>query len=75
MEAVAGLWCASLGFSSDRLREAADRQMRKLPYYHGFGAKSHEPMIELAEMWCSARRCRWGAPSSPIPAPRPTTPR
>lgn len=50
MEAVAGLWCASLGFSNERLREAADRQMRKLPYYHGFGAKSHEPMIELAEM-------------------------
>ena len=24
--------------------------MRKLPFYHGFTAKSHEPMIDLAEM-------------------------
>ena len=24
--------------------------MRKLPFYHSFAAKSHEPMIELAEM-------------------------
>ncbi|MFC0408213.1 aspartate aminotransferase family protein [Roseomonas elaeocarpi] len=50
IEAVAGLWCASLGFSNERLREAADRQMRKLPFYHAFGAKAHEPMIELSEM-------------------------
>ena len=25
-------------------------QMRKLPFYHAFAAKSHEPMIDLAEM-------------------------
>ena len=25
-------------------------QMRKLPFYHAFTAKSHEPMIDLAEM-------------------------
>ena len=29
---------------------AATNQMRKLPFYHAFTAKSHEPMIELAEM-------------------------
>ncbi|GAN76545.1 aspartate aminotransferase family protein [Acidisphaera rubrifaciens] len=50
IEAVAGLWCASLGFDNERLVEAAARQMRQLPFYHGFTAKSHEPMIELAEM-------------------------
>ena len=50
IEAVAGLWCASLGFDNERLVEAAARQMRKLPFYHGFTAKSHEPCIELAEM-------------------------
>lgn len=50
IEAVAGLWCASLGFDNERLAEAAARQMRRLPFYHGFTAKSHEPMIELAEM-------------------------
>ena len=50
IESVAGLWCASLGFSNERLARAAYEQMRKLPFYHAFGPKSHEPMIELAEM-------------------------
>jgi 4-aminobutyrate--pyruvate transaminase len=50
IESVAGLWCASLGFSNERLAQAALAQMRKLPFYHAFGAKSHEPMIELSEM-------------------------
>ncbi|MBV9537883.1 MAG: aspartate aminotransferase family protein [Acidisphaera sp.] len=50
IESVAGLWCAALGFSNERLVEAAARQMRTLPFYHAFTAKSHEPMIDLAEM-------------------------
>jgi len=50
IEAVAGLWCAALGFDNERLVEAAARQMRQLPYYHSFTAKSHEPMVDLAEM-------------------------
>ena len=50
IESVAGLWCASLGFSNERLAKAAYDQMIKLPFYHGFTAKSHEPMIDLAEM-------------------------
>ena len=50
IEAVAGLWCASLGFSNERLARAAYEQMQKLPFYHGFTAKSHEPMIQLSEM-------------------------
>jgi 4-aminobutyrate--pyruvate transaminase len=50
IESIAGLWCASLGFDNERLVQAAVAQMRKLPYYHGFTAKSHEPCIDLAEM-------------------------
>jgi 4-aminobutyrate---pyruvate transaminase len=50
IESVAGLWCASLGFDNERLVQAAVAQMRKLPFYHAFTAKSHEPMIDLAEM-------------------------
>jgi 4-aminobutyrate---pyruvate transaminase len=50
IESVAGLWCASLGFDNERLVQAAVNQMRKLPFYHAFTAKSHEPMIDLAEM-------------------------
>ena len=50
IESVAGLWCASLGFSNERLAQAAYKQLQTLPFYHAFTAKSHTPMIELAEM-------------------------
>ncbi len=50
IESVAGLWCASLGFSNERLAQAAYKQMQVLPFYHAFTAKSHMPMIDLAEM-------------------------
>lgn len=49
LEGLAGLWCTSLGFSESRLVDAAKRQMRKLPSYHIFASKSHEPGIVLAE--------------------------
>jgi 4-aminobutyrate---pyruvate transaminase len=39
IEGMAGLWCASLGFSERRLVEAAYRQMKTLPYYHAFSGK------------------------------------
>ena len=50
IESVAGLWCASLGFDNERLAKAAYDQLRKLPFYHSFAAKSHMPMIDLSEM-------------------------
>ena len=49
IEGMAGLWCVSLGFGNERLAEAASRQMRTLPFYHGFNRRSHEPQVELAE--------------------------
>lgn len=49
LEGLAGLWCASLGFSERRLADAAYRQMLKLPYYHTFAHKAHDVGIELAE--------------------------
>jgi 4-aminobutyrate--pyruvate transaminase len=49
IEGLAGLFCASLGFSERRLVDAATRQMSELPFYHSFGGKSHKPGIELAE--------------------------
>lgn len=49
IEAMAGLWCTSLGFNEERLVNAAAEQMRKLPYYHIFAHKSTPPVIELAE--------------------------
>jgi 4-aminobutyrate---pyruvate transaminase len=50
IEAVAGLWCAALGFDNERLVQAAAEQMRRLPFYHAFTAKSHEPLVDLSEM-------------------------
>lgn len=49
IEAMAGLWCASLGFGEERLVEAAARQMRTLPYYHLFASKANDASIDLAE--------------------------
>ncbi|EGD57468.1 aminotransferase [Novosphingobium nitrogenifigens DSM 19370] len=49
IEAMAGLWSVALGFSEERLVEAAATQMRRLPFYHSFTHKSHGPMIDLAE--------------------------
>ena len=49
IEGLAGLFCSSLGFSNERLADAADRQMRTLPFYHSFGHKANEPSILLAE--------------------------
>ena len=49
IEGLAGLWCASLGFSEKRLADAATAQMNRLPFYHLFGGKSHDRGIELAE--------------------------
>ena len=49
LEGMAGLWCANLGFSEERLVDAAREQMSRLPTYHMFGGKSHGPAIALAE--------------------------
>ncbi|MBK6465714.1 MAG: aspartate aminotransferase family protein [Rhodobacter sp.] len=49
IEGLAGLWCASLGFSEKRLVKAATRQLDTLPFYHNFAHKAVEPSIELAE--------------------------
>ena len=49
IEAVAGLWCAALGFSSERLAKVAYAQMRELGYYHLYRHRSNEPAIALAE--------------------------
>ncbi len=49
LDAVSGLWCASLGFAPERLAQAAYDQMRKMAYAHLYRHHSHEPAIELAE--------------------------
>lgn len=49
IEAMAGLWSVGVGFSEQRLVDAASRQMAKLPFYHDFGHKAHGPVVELSE--------------------------
>ncbi len=49
IEGLSGLWCVSLGFSEERLVEAATRQLKALPFYHSFAHKTGAPAIDLAE--------------------------
>ena len=49
LEAMSGLWCASLGFSNERLARAGSEALRSLPYYHTFNHRSNEAAIALAE--------------------------
>lgn len=49
IDSVAGLWCAALGFASERLARVAYAQMRELGYYHIYRHRSNEPVIALAE--------------------------
>jgi len=49
IEGMSGLWCASLGFSEERLINAAAEQMRTLPYGQTFAHRSNEPTIALSE--------------------------
>jgi 4-aminobutyrate--pyruvate transaminase len=49
LEAMAGLWCVSLGYGEKRLAEAAYKQMLALPYNQMFGHRSHESAIDLSE--------------------------
>jgi 4-aminobutyrate--pyruvate transaminase len=49
IDAMAGLWSASLGFSEKRLAEAAYRQMLELPYCSTFAHRTSPVLIELSE--------------------------
>ena len=49
LDAAAGLWCASLGYASERLARVAYEQMRKLGYYHLYRGTTNETGVDLAE--------------------------
>ena len=49
LEAMSGLWCASLGFSNARLAKAGSDALHGLPYYHTFNGRSNPAAIALAE--------------------------
>lgn len=49
LDAMSGLWCASLGYSTPRLAEVASAQMKTMAYSHLYKHRSHGPAVELAE--------------------------
>src|SRR5687767_9402433 len=49
IDAMAGLWCASLGFSNERLAAAAARQYAQLGLYHTFFQPTMDGVATLAE--------------------------
>ena len=49
IEAMAGLWCTSLGWSEPRLVETAKAAMERLPFYHSFTHKVPDVTVDLAE--------------------------
>jgi 4-aminobutyrate--pyruvate transaminase len=49
LDAGAGLWCASLGYSNERLAKVAYEAMKTLGYYQIFRHASHGPAIDLSE--------------------------
>jgi 4-aminobutyrate--pyruvate transaminase len=49
LEAMAGLWCTTLGYGDDELARTAYEQIKKLSFSHLFAGKSHEPAILLAD--------------------------
>ena len=50
LEGLAGLWCTALGYSEQRLIDAAVRQLGTLPFAHTFAHRSTIPVIELCEV-------------------------
>ncbi|AZQ67045.1 aspartate aminotransferase family protein [Silicimonas algicola] len=48
LDGMSGLWCVNVGYGRERLVQAADRQMRELPYYNTFFQTTHIPAIDLA---------------------------
>jgi 4-aminobutyrate--pyruvate transaminase len=49
IEGMAGLWCTSLGFSEERLMDAAMRQFKIMPYMHNFAHRTTQPAVEVCE--------------------------
>ena len=49
LDSAAGLWCVNIGYGREELAQAAERQMKELPYYNTFFQTTHIPAIDLSE--------------------------
>ena len=50
LDGMSGLWCVNAGYGRDELVEAAEKQLRELPYYNSFFQCAHPPSIELSQL-------------------------
>ncbi|KWO79454.1 aspartate aminotransferase family protein [Burkholderia stagnalis] len=50
IDGMAGLWCVNVGYGRAELIDAAQRQMRELPFYNTFFKTTHPPVIELSAL-------------------------
>ena len=48
LDGMSGLWCVNVGYGREEIVQAAERQLRELPYYNSFFQCSHPPSIELS---------------------------
>jgi putrescine aminotransferase len=49
LDAMSGLWCVNIGYGRHELADAAQYQMKQLPYYNTFFQTSHLPVISLSK--------------------------
>ena len=50
LDGMSGLWCVNAGYGRDELVNAAEKQLRDLPYYNSFFQCAHPPSIELSKL-------------------------
>ena len=50
LDGMSGLWCVNVGYGRDELVDAAEKQLRELPYYNSFFNCAHPPSIELSHI-------------------------
>lgn len=48
IDAVGGLWCVNVGYSSEPIKQAIADQLNELPYYSAFAGTTNGPAIELS---------------------------
>ncbi|PID45772.1 MAG: aspartate aminotransferase family protein [Proteobacteria bacterium] len=49
LDAMAGLWCMSIGYGRTEVADAVHAQMLELPYYNTFFQTTHQPVAELSK--------------------------
>ncbi|MCL4161074.1 UNVERIFIED_CONTAM: hypothetical protein GTU68_036733, partial [Idotea baltica] len=49
LDAMAGLWCMSIGYGRDEVADAVHAQMLELPYYNTFFQTTHPPVAALSK--------------------------